>query len=677
MSHITPVMAEVRSLGILLEAEGDAIRVRGASQLTAALRAALRDQKPGLLAYLQSSRRLLDDACIETVYATTDAAATALIEQVLTDAADDGHIGLDIETFVPPESAPPPVLKLTRHGARALKPKDDRTGLDPHRAQVRLLQIYGGGSMCAVLDMQSVSWSVLAPLWPRRLVVHNSQFELGFFRAQGIHPEYVECTMQAAGLMLGAHRRSLAKAVDAYLGWRLPKNLQTSDWGAASLLEEQLAYAALDAVAALFLWDKLEHDLKSSGRWDAYVLQRDAVPAAVSMAWCGIGIDIAELDSRIADWSAELARARREWVEETGSPPPGKPNEIRMWLEHNLPEANLAAWPKTKTSGELSTAASELERAAFLPAMRPLLSIKRMEKLLSSFGESLKVQVHPLTGRVHASYNVAGTKSGRWSCHAPNLQQVPGGRLAPGFRAIFQAPEGRVLIGADYSQMELRAAAEVSDDPALRKIYEDGLDLHLLTAAAMAGVDPSAVTKEQRGRAKPVNFGSIYGMGANGLAAAAWNGYRVEMTTQEAENALQAFFRNYPALKRWMRRHADECQARRRITIGVGRTLENAWEPGGIRYTQCCNLPIQGVCADVMMRAVSGVYHRLRAENLDALMVAQIHDELILESNIQDADAVSSLLNEEMTKAFRITFPNAPTVDLIDVSVGRSWADLK
>jgi DNA polymerase-1 len=165
----------------------------------------------------------------------------------------------------------------------------------------------------------------------------------------------------------------------------------------------------------------------------------------------------------------------------------------------------------------------------------------------------------------------------------PNLQQIPGERLAPGFRGIFKAPEGRVLIGADYSQMELRAAAEISGDMALRKIYADGLDLHQLTAAAMASVAPAAVSKEQRNRAKPVTFGSIYGMGGAGLAAAAWNGYRVKMTLRDAEAALRAFFQNYPTLKRWMHKHADRCQQRRRIVIGAGRVLENAWEPRGIR----------------------------------------------------------------------------------------------
>ncbi len=678
MADLAPILTEVHALGVSLKVEGGGIRIKGASRLSESLRATLRDNKSSLLAYLPSSKRILDFAGVEAVFAATDAEASDLLGQVMLDASG-GPIGLDIETFVPAAMAPAPELKLTRSGAQMVKAKDDKTGLDPHRAQVRLLQVYGGGDICAVLDMRTVSWKMLTPLWSKQLVVHNSQFELGFFRAQGIFPEYIECTMQAAGLMLGVgvHRRSLAKAAEEYLGWQIPKDLQISDWGAPILSEEQIAYAALDAVAAQFLWYKLERDLKSSGRWDAYLLQRNAVPGAVEMAWCGIGIDTEQLDLQIVGWSAELADARNEWEQETGTPPPGKPSEVRAWLESALAEDELAAWPRTKKTGKLSTATSELERAGHLPALRPLLSIKRMEKLLSSFGASLKAQVHPLTGRVHARYNVAGTKSGRWSCQAPNLQQVPGERLAPGFRAIFKAPEGRILVGADYSQMELRAAAEVSGDMALRKIYEDGLDLHRITASAMAGVSPADVTDKQRGRAKPVNFGSIYGMGANGLAAAAWNSYQIEMTTREAQNALDAFFRNFSTLKRWMRKHADDCQACRRITIGAGRVLENAWEPGGIRYTQCCNLPVQGICADVMMRAVSGVYDRLRADNLDTAMVAQIHDELILEANDSDAKSVKVILAAEMETAFRATFPDAPLSDLVVVRVGSSWADLK
>jgi DNA polymerase I-like protein with 3'-5' exonuclease and polymerase domains len=394
------------------------------------------------------------------------------------------------------------------------------------------------------------------------------------------------------------------------------------------------------------------------------------------MEAAGFSLDTGALDEEIDNWASKLADARNAWTAATGEAPPEKPQQIRDWLLANLEQDVLETWPRTKITQELSTAASDLERAAHLPAVRPLLDIKRLEKLLSSFGPSLRGAVHPITGRVHANYQVAGAKSGRWSCRSPNLQQIPGGRLAPGFRSVFKAPPGRLLIGADYSQMEMRAAAEISGDPALKQIYKSGLDIHRITAAAMAGVTEDEVTKEQRSRAKPVNFGSIYGMGAAGLAVAAWNGYRVEMTRTEAARALAAFFRKFHRLQEWMRSHADKCQQRHRIAIGAGRVVEDAWEPYGIRYTQCCNLPVQGACADAMMRAVKGVHSRIHTEQMDAVIVAQIHDEVLLEVTEQDAAVTQTILEEEMVAAFVATFPDAPVLGLVEVKAGPSWAEM-
>jgi DNA polymerase I len=432
----------------------------------------------------------------------------------------------------------------------------------------------------------------------------------------------------------------------------------------------------LDAVAAFYLWSKLEKDLRRTHRWNAYILQRDAGAAAVEMQWFGMGVDADALEELIKEWVADLNAAKADWTETTGTPPPATPAEIRIWLTENLSQDELEVWPRTAKGTALSTAAANLEQAFNMPAVKPLLEIKRLEKLLSTFGVGLRKHVSPVTGRIHASYNVAGTKSGRWSCSKPNLQQAPGGRRAPGFRSIFQAPAGRLLIGADYSQMELRAAAEVSGDMALRNVYVQNLDLHTITAARMAGVSTDEVTKEQRTRAKPVNFGSIYGMGAKGLAMTAWASYRQIMSEADADKALQAFFREFPTLKRWMSRHHTKCERNKFITIGSGRVMENSWEKSGIRYTQSCNLPIQGVCADIMMRAVAGVHTRLHEAKLDAVLVAQIHDEIILEADAGIADEAKDILVSEMEKAFTATFPDAPAGNLVDASIGQTWADL-
>lgn len=657
--------------GASFEIADDKVNVKNVSAIPNDIRDHLKQRRDELYSYLVEgqgvpegpSAAILREAGVHIEVATTTTEAEELLSEILSDAGD-GPIGLDLET------APKPNQHKSEH-------TNTKLGLDPLRADPRLVQLYAGGELCAVFDMRSISWAVFAELWSHRLIIHNAQFELAFFAVRGIYPQAFECTLQAAGLMLGVHRRGLASAADVYLDWQLPKDLQTSDWGADELSRNQLTYAALDAVAAYKLWPRLEADLKSCDRWQAYVLQRDAVPAAVEMGIIGVGFDVSALNEEINKWSLELADARREWHDLTESAPPQTPAGIRNWLEVNLDAETLAAWPRTKNTQQLSTARGDLERAAHLPAIRPLLRIKALEKLLNSFGPSLRDARHPVTGRIHPNFNVAGTKSGRWSCRRPNMQQMPGAHLAPGFRRVFTAALGNILVAADYSQMELRAAAEVSGDPALREVFDKGIDLHRLTAAETAGITLEEVTKDQRAQAKPVNFGSIFGMGPGGLAAAAWNGYRIELSERDAQKALSAFFRKFRVLKGWMRSHADTCKTKRRIEIGAGRVVEASWEANGLRYTQCCNLPIQGACADVMMRAVARIHRHLRLNQPGAHLTAQIHDELIIECPTDAADEVVAILREEMVAAFLETFPDAPTSGLVDVKTGQNWAELK
>jgi DNA polymerase I len=211
----------------------------------------------------------------------------------------------------------------------------------------------------------------------------------------------------------------------------------------------------------------------------------------------------------------------------------------------------------------------------------------------------------------------------------------------------------------------------------LREVYKNGLDLHTIQAAVMANVPEEDVTKEQRSRAKPVNFGSIYGMSARGLVLAAWNGYRVMMTEVEAEQALESFFLKFHQLKEWMQDHASVCMAQGRVIIGAGRTVEAAWEIGGLRYTKCCNLPIQGACADAMMRAVAKVHRCFQTHAINGGLVLSVHDELIAEVKKECAEKALHILESSMVEAFLETFPDAPTNNLVIGKIGQTWSDLK
>ncbi len=536
-------------------------------------------------------------------------------------------------------------------------------------------------------------------------------------------------------------RRGLDDAASAYLGIDLPKELQISDWGAAVLSPGQLAYAALDAVVALRVWPKMRTELIEKRRGSAYVLQRDVTPIVVRMEARGVCFDLVEHRRQMMDWGITLADARQRLVALTRQPPPATPHKVRALLSTVLDAGTLARWPRTAT-GQLSTKRAELlhvERTS--PVVAQLIAIQAKEKLLNSFGDRLAAKVSPVTGRLHASFNIASTKTGRFSSSDPNLQQIPA-RKAAGFRACFAAAPGHVFVVGDYSTMELRAAAEIADDPVLRADFAKGADLHRTQAAAMHGIHPDAdlhrtqaaamhgihpdkVTDAQRDAAKAINFGTIYGSGGPGLAASAWVGMGVVISENEATAARDKFLARYRALARWMRTHADACQRCGYIAIGMkGRVIEAAWEatqfskrgqvikplsddneaadddaedtsvdwegPVGLigsshvgaqqhrlRYTLCCNAPIQGSCADVIMLAMIAIDRELREANIDGGLVLTIHDELVIEAIEDHADKAAALLQRCMELAFVEVFPNAPLNGLVKLGRGRTWSEAK
>jgi DNA polymerase-1 len=599
-------------------------------------------------------------------------------------------LGIDIETATDER---PPAIRINRDGGVAARQDEPGEGaLDPHAARIATLQLYGGGDECFVFVGEALEL-MLGSNWLRQqhLVAHNAGFELKFLRHHAPQPASsakaqhhpVECTMQAAGLLHGVTRRSLKNACKATLGLTPPKTLQKSCWGAKRLSPGQIAYAATDAVLAHKLWSRVGPMLRRESLFAAYELQRDAIPAVAAMELRGLGFDRDEHARQIETWTRDLASSRRQFAEIAGRPPPAKPAETRAWLAHVLGD-DIATWPKTKKGGLLSTTHDDLVRLSLrdIPAVKPLLTISAAEKLLQSFGPRLAERIHPVTGRIHAAYKISGAKSGRFSSSDPNLQQLPSGK-APAFRGVIVPAPGNVLICGDYAQIELRAAAWRSKDRELTKVYEEGRDLHRETAAAIAGVPVETVTPEQRQAAKPPNFGAIYGIGPDSLAVDAFANYGVEMTVVEAKAALDRFFGRFQTLNRWRWDHWARVKAQRMVRIGCGRLVKAEWEPvvetesgprRRISFPQACNLPIQGVCADCMLRAIVKLHKKLRT---GWSLVATVHDELLLEVPEADAEAAAAALAEAMTEAFVETFPGAPTLGVVEVHIGGNWTEAK
>ena len=396
--------------GCTFRLTGADIEAVGISRVPNYIVAFLKHNRDAVYAFLGGTAQdepylaLIESLGVEVVYCTADAAAAAAVDEVIADAGDR-PIALDVETTpLPAYVVTKPLLLTVRGRPYKRQPRDkDRNaaGLDPLRSCVRLVQLYGGGARAAVIDMHHVSWPVLEPLWTRPLVAHNAAFELSFLQHRGIVAD-AHCTQQAVGLLRGIRRNkpwSLAEASSIYLGLDVEKGHQTSDWGAARLSRGQTAYAAADAVLAHRVWRKVAPALKELNRLRATISNAGACRSSLPCDSRGVGLDVdahADLCTRRAQ---TLADARREWVALTGLAPPtvGDRPAIAAYLRDALPAEELASWPTTETGSELSTAEAVLKRAAYLPAMRPLLKVLEAEKWLSTFGPSFLNMLNPVT----------------------------------------------------------------------------------------------------------------------------------------------------------------------------------------------------------------------------------------------------------------------------------------
>jgi DNA polymerase I-like protein with 3'-5' exonuclease and polymerase domains len=645
---------------------------------------------------------------VQIIFCTTEEMASSAIDGMQT-GAQGGTVAIDIET-APIQSEVDRLAQLRRERAvasgrlkaevklkrpvGALKNEIKRinaaidnatgAGLDPHRSRIRLLQLYGGGTHATVIDIDRTGPGILRRLEDMRVVAHNAAFELAFLEKAGVTPLETHCTLQTCRLVTGKPQPNLEFAAKEFLGVELDKTLQTSDWNAPHLSTDQLRYAALDAVVCRRLARRTLLTLGQQA--SAYTIQMTAIPAVVRMQTRGFLLDRVAHAKLIED----LGRERAETVDAYGKAcrehgvddsVPETPERKRSLLKAILTSAEIANWAHTEKSQALSTGRSELKRALHYPPIATLVQLSILDKAISAFGENYAENVSVVTGRIHASYWVAGTVSGRAACTKPNLQQLPRDKR---FRALFRAAPGCVLVVGDFNAMELRAAAHISGDHAMTEAFEQGLDLHKITASRMTGKSLADVTDEERQRAKAVNFGGIYGQGAFGLRKAAWDNYSLVLTEAEAEQWVRALRDAYPQLDAWKHANAQRCKDAGRIIIGrdatqgIGRHYLEAWVPEGKSfYTRCCNLPVQGSCADASMLALAYVDERLFEAGIEGGPVAWLHDEIVLEVREDQAEQAAEILKQSMIDGFSETFPGGPLNGLVDPSIGASWAEAK
>ena len=328
---------------------------------------------------------------------------------------------------------------------------------------------------------------------------------------------------------------------------------------------------------------------------------------------------------------------------------------------------------RKKTKSGYSTNAEVLESLRYEhPAVSLLLEYRQLAKLKSTYCDGLEGTVGP-DGRIHSTFNQTETRTGRISSTEPNLQNIPV-RQEEGrqLRKFFGAADGCLLCDADYSQIELRVLAHMADDKAMIQAFREGTDIHLLTASQVFRMPPELITPLLRSRAKAVNFGIVYGIGAFSLSK------DIGVTRAEADEYIKGYMATYPGVQAYMERVVEEAKEKGYVTTLFGRRRylpELSSSNANLRHfgeRVARNMPIQGTAADIIKIAMNRVYDRLRREELRARLILQVHDELIVEALEEEAERVCRILKEEMEGAFQMAVPLS-----VDVHTGKTWYDAK
>lgn len=432
-------------------------------------------------------------------------------------------------------------------------------------------------------------------------------------------------------------------------------------------------YAAEDADVTLRLYGLLKARLASEGKTTVYeTLERPLATVIVDMEQEGVRVDRAALSRLSADFAQRMAAIESEAFVLAGENfNLGSPKQIADILFGKL---QLPGGKKT-AKGAWSTDADVLEELAVAGHELPkaILDWRALAKLKSTYTDALPAAINAETGRVHTSYAMASTTTGRLSSTDPNLQNIPirtdDGRK---IRTAFLPEAGNLLISADYSQIELRLLAHIADLPSMKQAFADGVDIHAMTASEMFGIPVQGMDPMVRRRAKAINFGIIYGISAFGLAR------QLGISRADAKDYIEAYFKKFPGIRRYMDETTDFARAHGFVETIFGRRTYveaiNDKNPSlrGYAERQAINAPIQGAAADVIRRAMIRMPPALKSAQLSARMLLQVHDELVFECPSSEVEKSCNLIRQVMTSAPNpVVSLSAPLV--VEAKAGRNW----
>lgn len=528
--------------------------------------------------------------------------------------------------------------------------------------------------------------SLLKPLLEDPSVIkiaHNMKYDWQMFAAQGIEMSPCDDTMLISYVLDGgAHSHGMDNLSKMYFDFEPIKYEEVAGKGKSQVtfdfvsIESALDYAAEDAEITLRLYEYLKPRLAREKMVNVYEnIERPLIPVIAEMEMHGIKIDPMRLHDMSAEFGKKLVTLEKEIYVLAGQEfNVASPKQVGEILFGSM---GLKGAKKTKT-GDWSTSVSVLEKLAQEghEIVAKILEHRQLSKLKSTYTDALQAQINHKTGRVHTSFSIAHTATGRLSSSDPNLQNIPirtedGRRI----RTAFVAENDNVLLSVDYSQIELRLAAEMAGIEALQLAFKNGQDIHALTASQVFDVPLEEVTPELRRSAKAVNFGIIYGISSYGLAK------QLGVGREEAGDFIRRYLARFPELQDYM----SACKAKAK-EAGYVETLygrkcmiqginDKNGAVRGFAERQAINAPLQGTAADIMKIAMAKIPPALAAKGLSAKMLLQVHDELVFEVPEVEREETSKCVVEVMESAYRTAGVSISVPLNAEAGFGLSWAD--
>jgi DNA polymerase-1 len=552
--------------------------------------------------------------------------------------------------------------------------------LSPARGEAYYIPVgHVGWGEVEQLPLEQVIERLKPPLEDQNLtkLAHNGKYDMTVLAEYGITVKNLTFDTMLAAYLLGEKSLGLKTLAFSKLAIEMTPITELIGSGAKQISMSQVEiaraadYACADADMTLRLAELFEPELHQQGLWQLFSqVELPLTPVLIHMERNGVALDTDLLRQMSHRLGEQLLKLESEVYNSVGHQfNINSPQQLSNVLfdELGLPTAR-------KTKGGYSTGASILEELRGVhPIIELILDYRQLSKIKSTYIDALPGLINPKTGRVHTSFNQTRTATGRLSSSEPNLQNIPvRGELGREVRQAFIAPAGSHLLSADYSQIDLRALAHLSQDKSLLDAFRQDEDIHSATAAQVFGVEPSAVTPDMRRVAKTVNFGVIYGMSDYGLEQA------TGLSREEAAQFIAAYFEKYPGVKEYLESTKEQARKEGYVQTLLGRRRSIPEINSSNRQVReaaermAINMPVQGTSADIIKVAMINLDRETAKRQLKSEMLLQVHDELIFEVPETEMKEMRQLASELMSTALELSVPLK-----VDLKTGSNWGEME